>query len=77
MMVCHKPVILLITYHAIRDLKNVRKVYSKDGNYVEMSFRIDKQYSIGFIENLSNWPNYVQKIKREICLTSSQFRTKG
>ena len=66
-----------ITYNAIRELKNVRKVYCKDGNFIEMNFRIDKQYSIGFIENLNNWPKYVQKIKREICPTTSQSPTKG
>ena len=64
------------TYHAIRDLENVRKVNSKDGNFIEMNFVIDKQYSIGVIENLRNWPTYVQKIERDICSTKNQSLAK-
>ena len=64
------------TYQAIRDLENVRKVNSDDSNFIEMNLKIDKQYSIGFIENLRNWPKYVHKIEREKCSTS-QSSTKG
>ena len=65
------------TYQAIRDLENVKKVKSKDDNFIEMNFIIDKQYSIGFIENLRNWPKYVQKIEREISSTTSLSSRKG
>jgi hypothetical protein len=43
------------TYHAIRDLENVRKNNSEDVNFIEINYKIDKQYSIGFIENLHDW----------------------
>lgn len=61
------------TYRAIKDLENVRKVQRKDENCVEMNFLIGDQYSIDFIENISNWPRYVKKIEREICTTKKQY----
>ena len=53
--------------------ENVRKVQRKDENCVKMNFVIGDQYSIDFIENISNWPRYVKKIEREICTTKKQY----
>jgi hypothetical protein len=54
------------TYHAIRDLENVRKVNSKDGNFIEMNFVID--YETG--------QNMFRKLKEKSALLEVNLQQK-
>ena len=49
---------------AISDLSSVLKHNSKNGNFAIMELVIDtSQFSIGFMENTRNWPQFVKKWK--------------